>query len=767
MHQIVHGDVNTVVMTEGGPVRSVAKLIKDNQELIGGPEGFLLLSSTGGAAMVGVAGGGTVQDALNGKVSQSSLAAAGGAANVGVAGGGSVQTALDGKATPADVTAAINGLVSGAPAALNTLKELADAINDDANYAATVTTQLGLKASKAELAATGGAALIKHGTETVADLLDTLPLDMDLGGNLTAVAGWSSVPEVVTSNDALSGTSGPLNAQAQALLNRIEHVSNALQLPTYAALRAYSGPRKSVYITGYLVSSAPCGIAGMFVIDDSDTTSADNSGTVIVATSGARWKRQFVGAVDSAWFGTVGDGIADDYSAIQSAANACPPGGKLLVRRHRITDEIRINRPMTIEGLNSGHPMYTFGDGIGIRQSTAGKNAFTLVANDAYFPYFTDQHGIFGVIFRDLQICGADSNNRTGSGIGVDTSQYSGDFHVRGLNFDNVSIKYFNCGSNLEGIVYINNWTACSIVYCNKGIRVNRGGGSDSPSQNRVRGCHIVACGTCIDTGTGGDWSVEGSTLAESNFGVVAGEETALSIIGNSFEALTGNALSAGIYINIADNANPNSDAARTVIGNKFLLSTRDIYLHKTSTGFSGGGIHFPMFIEGNTFQSTVAVESHNTIDNQALCFGASNTGIGSLGTVANGQLINFAGADKRAFPYNKAKSRAESELIAFSFIGGSTSDHYLYSVDVPNGSTLYVADAVRYTFDAATGARSAAALQFVDGSGVVRIDLYGSGNASGALWTNSTGSTKTIRVRSNSGGSTSPYYVQAYVRVS
>ncbi|MCE5291592.1 MAG: hypothetical protein LLG14_20465 [Nocardiaceae bacterium] len=40
------------------------------------------------------------------------------------------------------VTSAINAVLNGAPGALDTLKELADAINDDANFAATVTTAL-------------------------------------------------------------------------------------------------------------------------------------------------------------------------------------------------------------------------------------------------------------------------------------------------------------------------------------------------------------------------------------------------------------------------------------------------------------------------------------------------------------------------------------------------------------------------------------------------------------------------------------------------
>ena len=45
----------------------------------------------------------------------------------------------------ADATAQVNALLTGAPAALNTLDELAAALGDDANFASTVTTSLGLK----------------------------------------------------------------------------------------------------------------------------------------------------------------------------------------------------------------------------------------------------------------------------------------------------------------------------------------------------------------------------------------------------------------------------------------------------------------------------------------------------------------------------------------------------------------------------------------------------------------------------------------------
>ncbi len=66
-----------------------------------------------------------------------------------------LQTALDAKATPADVTAAVSSVIDAAPAALDTLNELAAALGDDANFASTVTTALSAKAPLASPTFTG------------------------------------------------------------------------------------------------------------------------------------------------------------------------------------------------------------------------------------------------------------------------------------------------------------------------------------------------------------------------------------------------------------------------------------------------------------------------------------------------------------------------------------------------------------------------------------------------------------------------------------
>lgn len=70
---------------------------------------------------------------------------------------------------------------------------------------------------------------------------------------------------------------------------------------------------------------------GHFYFDPSDTSSPDNTGTIIVSTSGARFKRIVSNRiVNVQWFGAVGDGGTDDAPAIQAAIDAIPSEGGTL-----------------------------------------------------------------------------------------------------------------------------------------------------------------------------------------------------------------------------------------------------------------------------------------------------------------------------------------------------------------------------------------------------------------------------------------------------
>ncbi|OEZ46698.1 hypothetical protein JAB1_46360 [Janthinobacterium sp. MP5059B] len=99
----------------------------------------------------------------------------------------------------------------------------------------------------------------------------------------------------------------------------------ALQLLDYAAVRASTSPRKSIYVTGIMGQSFG-GIAGMFLRDDSDTTSADNGGTTIVRADGIRYKRAGVERMNILWFEAVPSQLINNSPMIQAAVNA----GKLI-----------------------------------------------------------------------------------------------------------------------------------------------------------------------------------------------------------------------------------------------------------------------------------------------------------------------------------------------------------------------------------------------------------------------------------------------------
>jgi hypothetical protein len=176
------------------------------------------------------------------------------------------------------------------------------------------------------LAEDDAATKIGHGPdETVADALAARPTSTTLAGAggavLIGTSDNSTVQAKLTANVAAIAAN-----TASIATNTANIVSNAsdlaaLQLADYTALRAYTGTRKSVYVTGYLASAAPSGIAGLFVRDDHDMTTTDNGGTVIVTSGGVRYKRAHpAGVVQAAWFGA-STAAADNAAAVQSAVN--------------------------------------------------------------------------------------------------------------------------------------------------------------------------------------------------------------------------------------------------------------------------------------------------------------------------------------------------------------------------------------------------------------------------------------------------------------
>ena len=105
-------------------------------------------------------------------------------------------TDIDDYATKDYVDNSISGLVDNAPDALNTLNELSAALNDDSNFAGTVTTALAAKANSADLAT-----VATSGSYNDLDDLPTIPTNTSDLTNDSDFVISSSLATVATSGD--------------------------------------------------------------------------------------------------------------------------------------------------------------------------------------------------------------------------------------------------------------------------------------------------------------------------------------------------------------------------------------------------------------------------------------------------------------------------------------------------------------------------------------------------------------------------------------
>lgn len=122
---------------------------------------------------------------------------------------------------------------------------------------------------------------------------------------------------------------------------------------TIADLRAETAPGAD---TIYFVRDE--GQEGCFVYDPSDTTTPDNTGTVLVSTSGARFFRIVEqGVLNVKWFGAKGDYVSnaipgtDDTAAITAALAALQVGQTVIFPRgfYRTTSTITVGSTVSID----------------------------------------------------------------------------------------------------------------------------------------------------------------------------------------------------------------------------------------------------------------------------------------------------------------------------------------------------------------------------------------------------------------------------------
>ena len=134
-----NNDVIVVIISLGAPQKDIIYCNAENNKLYrwNGSE----------FVQVGGSGSGSGYEPPVGGIPKSDLAS-GVQASLGKADTALQSSDLEGYATTDDVDDAVAALVSSAPQTLDTLKELADALGDDPNFATTMATQLGNKVDK-------------------------------------------------------------------------------------------------------------------------------------------------------------------------------------------------------------------------------------------------------------------------------------------------------------------------------------------------------------------------------------------------------------------------------------------------------------------------------------------------------------------------------------------------------------------------------------------------------------------------------------------
>ena len=153
---------------------------------------------------------------------------------------GALDTAVNGKATPANITTAINNVLNGAPAALDTLAELSAALGNDANYAATITAALALKAPLASPTFTGTVTAPTFAGNLAWSYITSKP---------TTISGYGITDAITTGNIGSQSVSYATTSGTATYVSATRQINTILGVSAGLSMSADSGATVGSYTT--------------------------------------------------------------------------------------------------------------------------------------------------------------------------------------------------------------------------------------------------------------------------------------------------------------------------------------------------------------------------------------------------------------------------------------------------------------------------------------------------------------------------------------
>lgn len=196
---------------------------------------------------------------------------------------------------------------------------------------------------------------------------------------------------------------------------------------TYAQIRASSGAETRIRCLGR--TNVFDGAFGYFSLDLSDTTTADNDGTVLVDALARRWKREYSGSILGDWW-TKGDGIADDTLAIIASIRELEKrGGVLVLNRKYKYSTVTAGGMVTFQFGSSGRGAVVSGGGTGVINTEGAGVAWAINTGS----------NVNSIEFSNISFI----NVGTTDVMCVFNVQYGKNIWGASARFDKVNIKYF------------------------------------------------------------------------------------------------------------------------------------------------------------------------------------------------------------------------------------------------------------------------------------------------------------------------------------